>query len=62
MAPGARLRYPPRCSRRRVHYRQLDVRGRTVLVFGSERFGLSPAWAQQGFRRVAIPMLGAADS
>ena len=45
-----------------VHYRQLDVRGRTALVFGSERFGLSPAWAQQGFRRVAIPMLGAADS
>lgn len=45
-----------------VHYRQLDARGRTALVFGSERFGLSPAWAEQGFRRVAIPMLGAADS
>ncbi len=44
------------------HYRQLDVRGRTALVFGSERFGLSPAWTEQGFRRVAIPMLGAADS
>lgn len=45
-----------------VHYRQLDCGGRTALVFGSERFGLSPAWAQQEFRRVAIPMLGAADS
>ena len=45
-----------------VHYRQLDCGGRTALVFGSERFGLSPAWAEQGFRRVAIPMLGAADS
>ena len=45
-----------------VHYRQLDCGGRTALVFGSERFGLSPVWAQQGFGRVAIPMLGAADS
>lgn len=45
-----------------VHYRQLDCGGRTALVFGSERFGLSPAWAKQGCRRVAIPMLGAADS
>ena len=45
-----------------VHYRQLDCGGRTALVFGGERFGLSPAWAKQGFRRVAIPMLGAADS
>ena len=45
-----------------VHYRQLDCGGRTALVFGSERFGLSPAWSEQGFRRVAIPMLGAADS
>ena len=45
-----------------MHYRQLDCDGRTALVFGSERFGLSPAWSEQGFRRVAIPMLGAADS
>lgn len=45
-----------------THYRQLDCGGRTALVFGSERFGLSPAWARQEFRRVAIPMLGAADS
>ena len=45
-----------------VHYRQLDCGGRTALVFGSERFGLSAAWAAQRCRRVAIPMLGAADS
>ena len=44
------------------HYRQLDCGGRTALVFGGERFGLSPVWARQGFGRVAIPMLGAADS
>ena len=30
-----------------VHYRQLDCGGRTALVFGSERFGLSAAWAAQ---------------
>ena len=45
-----------------LHYRRLHCDGRTALVFGGERFGLSAAWAQQGFRRVAIPMLGAADS
>jgi TrmH family RNA methyltransferase len=45
-----------------LHYRHLDCGGRTALVFGSERFGLSPVWGQQEFRRVAIPMLGAADS
>ena len=45
-----------------VHYRQLDCGGRTALVFGSERFGLSAAWTGQECRRVAIPMLGAADS
>lgn len=45
-----------------VHYRQLDGGGRTALVFGSERFGLSPAWARQDFARVAVPMLGGADS
>ena len=45
-----------------AHYRQLDCGGRTALVFGSERFGLSPAWAAPEFRRAAIPMLGAADS
>ena len=44
------------------HYRQLDYGGRTALVFGSERFGLSPTWREQNFPRVAIPMTGAADS
>lgn len=45
-----------------VHYRQIESGGRTALVFGSERFGLAPAWAQQDFHRAAIPMLGVADS
>jgi TrmH family RNA methyltransferase len=45
-----------------VNYRSCDYRGRTALVVGSERYGISPAWQQAGFRRIGIPMLGAADS
>ena len=45
-----------------AHYRQFECDGRTALVFGSERFGLSSTWEERGCRRVAIPMLGAADS
>jgi len=44
------------------NYRSCDYRGRTALVVGSERYGISPAWQQAGFRRIGIPMLGAADS
>lgn len=45
-----------------VNYRKLDYRGRTALVVGSERFGVSQPWYDAGFQRVGIPMLGAADS
>lgn len=45
-----------------VNYRRLDYRGRTALVVGSERFGVSKPWYEAGFRRVGIPMLGSADS
>ncbi|MBB4685783.1 TrmH family RNA methyltransferase [Amycolatopsis jiangsuensis] len=45
-----------------VNYRQLDYRGRTALVVGSERFGISRPWYESGFQRVGIPMLGSADS
>jgi TrmH family RNA methyltransferase len=45
-----------------VNYRAADYRGRTALVVGSERYGVSPAWYQAGFPRIGIPMLGAADS
>ena len=44
------------------HYRSLDYRGRTALVFGNERYGISRPWYQHGFRRVCLPMLGKADS
>ncbi|MFL6110661.1 MAG: TrmH family RNA methyltransferase [Catenulispora sp.] len=45
-----------------VNYRKLDYRGRTALVVGSERFGVSQPWYDAGFQRVGIPMLGSADS
>ena len=45
-----------------VSYREADYSGRTALVVGSERYGISPAWHQPGFSRIGIPMLGVADS
>jgi tRNA G18 (ribose-2'-O)-methylase SpoU len=44
------------------HYRSVDYSGRVALVVGSERYGISPAWYEHGFSRVAVPMLGAGDS
>ncbi len=45
-----------------TNYRKLNYRGRTALVVGSERYGVSQPWYDAGFQRVGIPMLGAADS
>jgi TrmH family RNA methyltransferase len=45
-----------------ISYRQADYRGRTALVVGSERYGISTPWYEAGFQRIGIPMLGAADS
>jgi len=45
-----------------ISYRQADFRGRTAIVVGSERYGISPPWYAEGFQRVGIPMLGSADS
>jgi RNA methyltransferase, TrmH family len=45
-----------------ISYRQADFSGRTALVVGSERYGISAAWNQQGYQRIGIPMLGSADS
>ncbi len=44
------------------NYRACSYTGRTALVVGSERYGISPPWRAAGFRRVGIPMLGSADS
>ncbi|HEV7654963.1 MAG TPA: TrmH family RNA methyltransferase [Mycobacteriales bacterium] len=43
-------------------YRETDYSGRVALVVGSERYGISKPWYEHGFDRVAVPMLGAADS
>jgi RNA methyltransferase, TrmH family len=43
-------------------YRSVDYSGRVALVVGSERYGISPGWYEHGFERVAVPMLGTADS
>lgn len=45
-----------------THYRQAAYRGRTALVVGSERYGISKPWYEHDFARVFVPMLGAADS
>ncbi|HEX5494468.1 MAG TPA: TrmH family RNA methyltransferase [Mycobacteriales bacterium] len=45
-----------------VNYRKPDYSGRTALVVGSERYGVSRPWYDAGFGRVGIPMLGSADS
>ena len=45
-----------------ISYRQADYAGRTALVVGSERYGISPPWYEHGFGRIGIPMLGSADS
>jgi RNA methyltransferase, TrmH family len=44
------------------NYRGCDYTGRTALVVGSERYGISPPWQAAGFTRIGIPMLGSADS
>jgi TrmH family RNA methyltransferase len=45
-----------------VNYRHLDYAGRTALVVGSERYGITKPWYQHRFKRVGVPMLGYADS
>jgi RNA methyltransferase, TrmH family len=45
-----------------VNYRQMDYQGRTAIVVGSERYGISKPWYEHGFRCVGVPMLGNADS
>lgn len=45
-----------------VNYRALDYAGRTALVVGSERYGITKPWYQHGFIRAGMPMLGYADS
>ena len=45
-----------------LDYRAVAFGPRTALVVGNERRGISPPWYECGFDRVAVPMLGVADS
>jgi RNA methyltransferase, TrmH family len=45
-----------------VPYTEIDYRGPTAIVLGSEAAGLSSAWTGRDIRAVRLPMLGAADS
>jgi TrmH family RNA methyltransferase len=43
-------------------YREMDCTGRTAILLGNERYGISRPWYEFGFEAVSIPMLGRADS
>lgn len=45
-----------------VPYTEVDLRGPTALVLGSEAEGLSAAWTGDDIRAIRLPMLGVADS
>ena len=45
-----------------VDFRDVRFHGRTALVVGNERHGITRPWFQHGFPRVTVPMRGAADS
>ena len=45
-----------------VPYTEVDYRGPTAIVLGSEAAGLSPIWTAADITAVRLPMLGAADS
>ena len=43
-------------------YHQVPFRGRTAVVVGNERQGISRPWFAHGFAEVTVPMRGRADS
>jgi TrmH family RNA methyltransferase len=43
-------------------YGEVPFRGRTALVVGNERYGISRPWFRYGFDEVTVPMQGRADS
>ena len=45
-----------------IPYTEVDYRGPTAIVLGSEAAGLSPIWTGSDVQAVRLPMLGAADS
>jgi TrmH family RNA methyltransferase len=45
-----------------VCYKDNLYTGRTAIVVGNERYGISKPWHAAGFQTLTIPMLGSADS
>jgi RNA methyltransferase, TrmH family len=45
-----------------VPYTDVDFRGPTAIVLGSEAAGLSPIWTGDDIRAIRLPMRGVADS
>jgi TrmH family RNA methyltransferase len=45
-----------------VPYNDVDYRGPTAIVLGSEAAGLSPVWAGHDIKAIRLPMRGVADS
>jgi RNA methyltransferase, TrmH family len=45
-----------------VPYTEVDYRGPTAIVLGSEAAGLSSTWTGNDIQAIHLPMLGAADS
>jgi TrmH family RNA methyltransferase len=45
-----------------VPYTEIDYRGPTAIVLGSEADGLSSAWTAADIKAIRLPMLGIADS
>jgi TrmH family RNA methyltransferase len=45
-----------------IPYHDIGFGGRTALVVGNERYGISRPWLDTGYQRVCVPMLGVADS
>ena len=45
-----------------ANYTDTNLAGNIAVVMGSEQYGLSDLWLKQASRRIAIPMLGRADS
>lgn len=43
-------------------YYQIDYRGRTAIVMGSERYGISQEWYDADCKKLSIPMEGNCDS
>lgn len=45
-----------------VEYQRVSFGGRTAIVVGNERKGITPSWFGHGFTEVSVPMHGHADS